>query len=440
MVDISSFFVALFLATLMYNLFKYGVLSLMVPTFFSPMIHGYLILVCSVGVTGGYANHKEFDRLSDLLAAARGANQTILISIVLLFFLQIETSRLLFILFFFMLPLATVLGRVMANSFFEVVLRENFLENTLIYGAGQIGKDFYLIQQKSASNLNVVGFIDDDPGVLGMSNPAPVLGSFGDLKEVATENKVRRLIVAIKDLTRSRVTELEDTAREFGLRVSFVPSPDLYNNPLKLRDFSGVTLAASRSTDSQHFSYEISKRILDLFFAVVLLILSLPIWIAVGILIKLDDGGPIFFAQERVGLKGKLFKIYKFRSMYTSAEKYSFCPTNSTDPRITKVGRWLRRSSLDELPQLINVFKGDMSFVGPRPEMPFIVEKYNEFEIQRLQVIPGITGLWQISEGRKAEITENLEYDLYYIENRCVTLDLTLMVLTGIFVTRGVTH
>src|SRR6202035_5469849 len=136
--------------------------------------------------------------------------------------------------------------------------------------------------------------------------------------------------------------------------------------------------------------------------------------------------GSAFFIQKRVGRNGELFKIYKFRSMYTDAPKYDFSPTSSSDPRITKIGRFLRRMSLDELPQLINVFLGNMSLVGPRPEMPFIVERYSAEQRRRLEVLPGITGLWQLSADRAFPIHENMEYDLYYMRNRNFFMDVAI--------------
>ena len=125
--------------------------------------------------------------------------------------------------------------------------------------------------------------------------------------------------------------------------------------------------------------------------------------------------------------------MYKFRSMYTSAARYDVSPTRSSDPRITRIGRFLRRTSLDELPQLINVFLGDMSLVGPRPEMPFIVERYNTQQRARLQFTPGITGLWQLSADRAFPIHQNIEYDLYYIENRTFFMDVAILIHTLLF-------
>ena len=163
-------------------------------------------------------------------------------------------------------------------------------------------------------------------------------------------------------------------------------------------------------------------------------------WIIVSLLIKKDSNGPVIFKHDRVGLNGNHFPLYKFRSMYTDSPKYAHCPTRGNDPRITKIGKWLRKTSLDELPQLFNVLMGHMSMVGPRPEMPFIVDNYNFIEQKRLLIKPGLTGLWQISPHRSYEISHNLEYDFYYIENQGFVLDIVILILTSFFAIRGLTH
>jgi lipopolysaccharide/colanic/teichoic acid biosynthesis glycosyltransferase len=140
----------------------------------------------------------------------------------------------------------------------------------------------------------------------------------------------------------------------------------------------------------------------DLFISLILLCLSWPLFLAIASAIKIDSKGPIFFRHERVGKDGKVFQIYKFRTMVVDTDPYVVNPLDQSDPRITRAGRFLRKTSLDELPQVINV-KGEMSFVGPRPEMQFIVEEYNEIHKERLKILPGVTGLWQLSGDRPSD-------------------------------------
>jgi lipopolysaccharide/colanic/teichoic acid biosynthesis glycosyltransferase len=177
---------------------------------------------------------------------------------------------------------------------------------------------------------------------------------------------------------------------------------------------------------------------MDVVVSLASLVVLLPLFALIALLVRLDSEGPIFFKQQRVGKKGRVFEIYKFRSMRVDASKYEFCPTTVEDSRITRIGRILRKTSLDELPQILNVLKGEMSLVGPRPEMPFIVDMYGPRERQRLSVVPGITGMWQLSADRAYLIHENLQYDLYYIRNRGFFMDIAILLHTAIFAVKGV--
>jgi len=181
---------------------------------------------------------------------------------------------------------------------------------------------------------------------------------------------------------------------------------------------------------SKFYKYT-GKRIFDIFSSVIILLVLLPIIIIIAILIKFDSEGPIFFFQERVGYKNKSFIIWKFRTMIVDSSKYSLSPDSTDDPRITKMGRHLRKTGLDEIPQLFNVLMGKMSLVGPRPEMPFLVNEYSDRERCRHLVRPGITGPWQISEYRKKSIQEGIELDLAYIKNMSFSGDIVFLVKTA---------
>jgi lipopolysaccharide/colanic/teichoic acid biosynthesis glycosyltransferase len=193
------------------------------------------------------------------------------------------------------------------------------------------------------------------------------------------------------------------------------------------------TVATPQTELAAPWHYGVTKRMTDLIVSSLLLVLFAPLLFLIALLIRLDSPGPALFVQKRVGRDGEIFEIYKFRSMHTNSPRYDFSPAKSCDPRITMIGRLLRRTSLDELPQLMNVLLGNMSLVGPRPEMPFIVQQYNSHQRQRLQVIPGMTGLWQLSADRAFPIHENIEYDLYYIRNRTFFLDMVILIHTLFF-------
>jgi lipopolysaccharide/colanic/teichoic acid biosynthesis glycosyltransferase len=178
------------------------------------------------------------------------------------------------------------------------------------------------------------------------------------------------------------------------------------------------------------------KRTLDVVLACVFLVGLSPLCALVAVIVKATSRGPILFRQVRITRFGHTFTLYKFRSMYADAAPYAVTPQSDGDPRITPVGRFLRASSVDELPQLWNVLRGDMSIVGPRPEMPFIVDTYNMRQRRRLNARAGLTGLWQISRARNEPIHQQLQYDLDYLEHATFLLDLTIVARTAALVLR----
>jgi lipopolysaccharide/colanic/teichoic acid biosynthesis glycosyltransferase len=193
-------------------------------------------------------------------------------------------------------------------------------------------------------------------------------------------------------------------------------------------------------TRQHRFQYSTSliKRSCDVVGSILFLIVLFPVFLLIATLIKMDSAGPVFFRHYRVGKDGNPFVLWKFRSMRTDVPAYETSPRSVVDKRLTRVGRILRRLSFDEVPQLINVLKGEMSLVGPRPEMPFIVARYDPVECERLVARPGITGLWQISPARAFPIHENLQYDLHYIRNQNFFLDCAIVLRTIAAVIRGV--
>jgi exopolysaccharide biosynthesis polyprenyl glycosylphosphotransferase len=197
----------------------------------------------------------------------------------------------------------------------------------------------------------------------------------------------------------------------------------------------GLDSVTMPSVDSRPV-YTVVKRMFDEVAAAVLLLVTLPLWLLVAVAIKLDSPGPVFFAQDRVGRHGRSFRLIKFRTMYAYAPRYAVTARSAGDPRVTPVGRFLRRTSLDELPQLVNILKGEMSLVGPRPEMPFMVSRNSPTYRRRLMVLPGLTGLWQ-AVARHEPLEESLRYDLYYIQHRSFVFDLVILARTVLSVVSG---
>jgi lipopolysaccharide/colanic/teichoic acid biosynthesis glycosyltransferase len=177
-------------------------------------------------------------------------------------------------------------------------------------------------------------------------------------------------------------------------------------------------------------AYAPLKRGFDVVGALAGIALTAPIMAWCALRTRQSSRGPAFLVQERTGQHGRTFRMYKFRTMHADVDRYAVAPRDAQDDRITPYGRWLRVTSIDELPQLWNVLVGDMSLVGPRPEMPFIAATYDEWQRRRLSVKPGITGLWQILGRKDLPMHENLQYDFYYIRNRSLSLDLSILLRT----------
>jgi exopolysaccharide biosynthesis polyprenyl glycosylphosphotransferase len=317
----------------------------------------------------------------------------------------------------------------------------------VIYGAGYTGRRVFSALARSPKlGLDPTLMIDDDPLAVGervfelgyrRQRSIPII-SGPITKEFLVENEVGMVAIAIPSLAREKFIEAFNAAAASGAKLVFVPNHYVpFDSLIEHADIDGLLLASLRGP-SERILYTYAKRLADLVFGFVLALLMAPVCAVVALLVKLDTKGPVIFVQKRVGKNGALFNVYKFRTMHASAPVYCYSPLGSEDPRITRVGRFLRRTSLDEVPQLINVFRGEMSLVGPRPEMPFIVDTYMPRHRQRLQVKPGITGLWQISADRALLIHENIEYDLYYIRNRNFFMDLAILLHTVFFFMRGI--
>jgi exopolysaccharide biosynthesis polyprenyl glycosylphosphotransferase len=321
------------------------------------------------------------------------------------------------------------------------------LENVIVYGAGFTGRRVYSALVRSPKlGLDPVAIVDDNEHLAGREvygdgykrERSAVVMAGPLTSDMIREQGASLIVVGIPSLSRQRLNEITAEAFAAEANVAFVPRLSFGSEKsTNYVDIDGVLIASLCHAPSKKW-YETGKRIFDFCAALALLVFTAPVWALFACLIHCDSKGPVFFRQLRVGRDGKLFELYKFRSMCIDTPKYGFHPTGVHDPRVTRVGGWLRRTSLDELPQLINILKGEMSLVGPRPEMPFIVEAYNAHHRQRLNVIPGLTGLWQLSADRSFLIHENIQYDLYYIRNRSFFMDLAILLHTVVFAMKGV--
>lgn len=314
-----------------------------------------------------------------------------------------------------------------------------FLKKSLIVGAGWAGKTILEeIKKTQGSGLQVVGFIDDDKTKIGSEiDGLSVLGGRDDLLEIVKRHKISQIVLAITHEKHADLIKALIKCSQKG--VNIIDMLALYESltaKIPFKHINDLWLLNSMVGKSNFYVKRI-KRCMDNFFSIIMLAILSPLIPVIAILIKTGSQGSVFYIQERLGKDGRPFNIIKFRSMIQNAEETTgvVCTTDH-DSRITRVGRFLRKWRLDEVPQLVNVIKGDMSLVGPRPERSVFINSYQEkipFYSQRLTVRPGITGWAQIKYPYASsfeQTEEKLKYDLYYIKNISFTLDCVILLQT----------
>jgi len=409
-----------------------------------------LLTVIVLLVFGAYKRESSILNVEEIKSVFMGLTSSFLLITLILVFGKYAPSR--YVLFFSYI-FSVVLVVTEKVIFYHILpltyVVKGFNKRILIYGAGELGQAlFRSIVNSPKMGIVPVGFIDDDPAKYdmvcqssGFSRSAycvRVLGTGKKVDQIIEQLNIDEIYVAIANIKNDTLKAILDSFKAQNIKASFVPNLyKLFVHKVSIQTFGQIPVVWEEE-ESTGYIYSLFKRFFDIGMAFICLLLFFPIIIIIALAIRLNSKGPVFFKHKRVGLDGKLFDMYKFRTMAIETSPYSVNPTDLNDPRITKVGRFLRRTSLDELPQLINVLKGDMSLVGPRPEMPFIVEQYNEIHKERLKVLPGITGLWQLSGDRAKAIHENMDYDLYYIRNKSFFLDIAILIETFIFAFKGI--
>jgi exopolysaccharide biosynthesis polyprenyl glycosylphosphotransferase len=319
-------------------------------------------------------------------------------------------------------------------------VRPRYTTRVLIVGAGTLGRDVaQALGEYGWAGLHVAGFLDDDPQKQGCQVAGfPVLAGIDRACDIVQSHQIEDVIIALPMKAHTRLANLVAELWKLPVRIKVVPDYSaLVFTRATFESLGDVPLIGLREPAIDDF-HRFIKRLFDLILGVVLLILLSPLLALIALLIRLDSEGPVIFKQQRIGENGRLFGMYKFRSMVPDADERLEEIVQTTpdgaivhkikdDPRVTRVGRMLRQFSLDELPQLFNVLKGDMSLVGPRPELPWLVEKYEPWQRQRFSVPQGITGWWQVNGRSDKPMHLHTEEDLYYIQNYSLWLDLQIL-------------
>ncbi len=351
---------------------------------------------------------------------------------------QIHFSRSMMAMFYVLNITFTTLGRSLIRALLQYFREKGYnLKYILLVGYSRAAEEYInRINSNPQWGYVVRGILDDNVPSGTLYKGVKVIGRMDNLAYILPQNKLDEIAITLSLTDYDRLEQIVDMCEKSGVHTKFIPDyKSLFPSRPYTEDLMGLPVINIRYVPLTNTINWYLKRLVDIVTSVVGIVVSLPIMLIAGIAIKTTSRGPVIFKQERIGLHNKPFKMYKFRTMEVqrpSAEAKGW--TTKDDPRVTKVGKVLRRTSIDELPQLFNILKGDMSIVGPRPERPQFVEKFKE-EIPRYmvkhQVRPGLTGWAQVNGYRgDTSIKRRIEYDIFYIENWTFTFDLKIMLLT----------
>lgn len=362
-----------------------------------------------------------------------------------------SSPRKLFLIYAFLISFTVIIGRTIARNIEKKLRRERkLIIPALIVGTSKRALEFYKKTEESTSwGYKTIGIIliDKNDYFNNQNNPEfdhLLLGTVNHLDLIIDEYKPEEIIIASDKTEHELLLDIVSISSDKSLRVKIETDLyDIFTGQAKTQNLYGIPLIEI-STQLLKPWQEILKRLFDMLFSALVILLGLPLWTLVAILIKIDSKGPFFYTQPRVGKDGKVFKIYKFRSMKHEPVQMKEQWTTVNDPRVTKFGRFIRKTHLDEIPQFWNVLIGDMSVVGPRPEQPKFVEEFTQaipHYKRRLKVRPGITGWWQIKSQNYQlnldEIKYRLKDDFYYIENMSIKLDIEIVARTVWCVVKG---
>jgi exopolysaccharide biosynthesis polyprenyl glycosylphosphotransferase len=355
----------------------------------------------------------------------------------ILYFSYRDVSRVLFLVFVITTFFTCLTWRVLARMYFRS-RRESarVSHRLLVVGTGPLGQGVgKQIQSSRSETLTLVGFVDD--GYRG-EDQVSAMGTIENLKGLVGKHQISDVVIALPYSAYHNMGEiitcLDDLPVGVWVALGFF---DLALYRTDIEDFAGIPMLDLRASAIDDYQ-RLIKRAFDLFFGLLALIPALPLMALSALIILAEDGRPVLIRQKRVGENGRLFEMLKFRTMVRNADELrsqvekrdvdgNLIHKSKDDPRVTRTGRLLRRLSLDELPQLFNILAGTMSLVGPRPEMPYLVEKYQPWQRKRFAVPPGLTGWWQVNGRSDKPMHLHTEDDLYYIQNYSIWLDIQIL-------------
>ena len=410
--------------------------------------------ITSLSFSGMYRSMREREFIDVCWNIVEGSILAVTAFSIIIFFFKLEIiSRTFITVFFLCILIMLVVEKSLVLVFLQNIRRSGRNSRTLlIAGSGKRAKKFsHLVETHPQWGYKILGFLDEEERVGMKVGKSEVIGSLKDLAGILDKNMISEVVFI---LPRKWLPILDDSigiCEKVGVKATV--AIDLFNTSVAkpiIKHLCGLPLL-TLDTTAYDVVHLFIKRLMDIFISLIALISTLPVFIISAIAIKLTSQGPVFFRQKRCGLYGKVFTIYKFRTMIVDADKMiekvrhlneSKGPVfhSRNDPRVTPVGRILRKTSFDELPQLINVLKGDMSLIGPRPPIPEEVEKYERWQRRRLSFRPGIVCTWQVNNRFQPDFQQWMQMDLDYIDNWSLSLDIKILLKVFPALFRGFAH
>ncbi len=398
---------------------------------------------------GLYQTKREVYETVEIWQVIRSVVLSTLLTIVIIFLENLEDfPRSLLIYASIFIVVSFSFWRICKRCFVEYLVLKGYNNfNALIIGSGKVGVALAQeIHKRPGLGIRLIGFLDDVRVNKEDHPEMSIVGKVADFEQIARREFIHEIFITMHHDHRV-FSDLLEQAKTLGIAVRVVPQGfDLISSDFCRYNIGFIPIL--EYCNEEVFRKHFGKRIFDFFASVTLMIFLFPVFFVLSILIKMDSPGPIFYFSQRYGRKGRIFNMYKFRSMVKDADQILSQIQHQNemdgpifkikeDPRVTRIGRFLRRYSLDELPQLFNVFKGDMSLVGPRPFPIQQIEKEDYRQIRRLEFKPGITGLWQIRGRSDTSFARLVRWDMWYINNWSFWLDLHIMLQTIPVVLRG---
>lgn len=412
------------------------------PSFLLPLIVVYIYWLIIFSFAGLYEHWFVRSRFDEFASVFKAVSFGCFILFFLIFIDDFMNnapiiSRFLILIYWIVMVTSVSTGRIIIRSIQRNLLQKGIGQrNTFIIGNGEKASELRsMIDRFPQLGYRILGLISPDGEKEKNSE-----GRLENIQKLIKDNEVTEILIALETNEKEKLIDILRYCTEEKVNMKILPDMyEIVSGMAKTNQIYGVPLIEVMP-DIMSVSGKLTKRILDVIISFFTLLFLTPVLIIVSVIIKLDSKGPVFYRQIRVGRKGKEFQMYKFRSMIAAAEEYGPEWSGENDPRITRIGKVLRRTYIDEVPQMINVLKNEMSLIGPRPERPFFVEQLKKeipYYYKRLTVKPGITGWAQIKhkyDSSLEDVKTKIQYDFYYIENMSLKLDFKIMINTIIVI------